>query len=81
MFSLGKNDDALNDPILIILVCLAVSWSQLLVVLTDAHSIRERGKFGLCTRPALAETHGPSWAGRQGARLRNVLIIDVRAVS
>lgn len=42
MFSLKKKkiDDALKGLTLITLVCLDVSWSELLVVLTDAHSVR-----------------------------------------
>lgn len=63
-----------------ILACLAVCWSRLLVVLTDARGVREIDIFGLCIHPALAEMHGSPWAGRQGPRLRNILIIDVRAV-
>lgn len=51
-------------------------WSQFLVVLTEL----EDGQSGLFGSTALAEMPGSSHTGRQGLRLKNVLIIDVRAV-
>ena len=80
MFSLEKRvDDMLKDLTLMILMCLDVSWVHLLIVLTNAHSVKGQN-FSLSDSDALAEVHGSSQAGRQGLRLRNVLIMDVRAI-
>lgn len=79
MYPLKQNDDVLKGLTLMVLLSLEC---VLVTVSGRAHSTHrlEDRHFVLLRSTTWAEAHAPSQTGRQGLRLRNLLIIDVKAV-